>query len=702
MKLRNRLLLSKLGLAALPATVIGSLLFWQSNGALSDVSSKARTGFEECGTQASQALEKAGTEDLAHVAQAVHSMCQAQQELLQQKLEGDLRSARFVLSQVGVVQLAGETVEWEAVNQFSKQASKVTLPKMSAGSTWLGQNAQMSVPSPVVDQVRDLTAGTCTIFQRMNPAGDMLRVCTNVPASGGGRAVGTFIPALMPEGTPNLVVQTVLKGETYRGRTRVMDAWYITAYEPLRSSSGDVVGMLYVGVKEESAESLRKAIMATQVGKTGYVFVLNAKAPTRGHYVISKDGQRDGQDISTSKDAAGKLFIQDMCDLALGLKPGEVGELRYSWQNQGEAAPREKIAKIAYFQPWDWLIGVGAYQDEFMGPVRQMNAMASSTMTAVAEHGHRAAGRMVLACVTGLSVTLLAAVAVAYVVTRGITRPIDRIVSGLTESAAQVASAASQMASTAQTLAQGAGDQASSLEETSSALEEMTATTRTNADSSGQANALAAQARDAANSGEKAMGRLHAVMNGINESSDEVSKIIRVIEEIAFQTNLLALNAAVEAARAGEHGKGFAVVAEEVRSLAMRAAQAAKQTTGLIENSVRRARDGAQVSEQVSGALTTIVSDVSRVTDLIDGIARATREQSQGAEEISTAVHQVDKITQQNAAAAEESASAAQEVAAQIAMVGSMIGDLNALVWGRSKADAAPDPAGAPAATVPA
>ena len=234
------------------------------------------------------------------------------------------------------------------------------------------------------------------------------------------------------------------------------------------------------------------------------------------------------------------------------------------------------------------------------------------------------------------------------------------------EAVAQVTEGAGQVSSSAQELSAGASEQASSLEETSSALEEMTAMVRTNAENANNANELSGNTREAAVSGAGIMEKMQATMNGITDASTEISKIIKVIEEIAFQTNLLALNAAVEAARAGEHGKGFAVVAEEVRNLARRSAQAAKETTELIENSVTRAKEGTVVTSQAASALQTIVDNIGKVAELIAGINTASQQQAEGIEQINNAVSQMDKVTQQNAAGAEESASASEQMNAQM------------------------------------
>ncbi len=273
------------------------------------------------------------------------------------------------------------------------------------------------------------------------------------------------------------------------------------------------------------------------------------------------------------------------------------------------------------------------------------------------------------------------------IITRSITKPVNRIIAGLNEGADQVNDAAGQVSSASQQLAEGASEQASSLEETSSALEQMAAMTRTNAENAKQANELTDQARTAAQTGDETMGQLNEAMTAINESSGKISKIIKVIEEIAFQTNLLALNAAVEAARAGEHGKGFAVVADEVRNLAMRAAEAARETTGLIEDSTTRAKEGTDVAGEVGKALGTIVADVTKVADLVSGITKASEEQAQGVDQVNTAVSQMDKVTQQNAAGAEESASAAEELSAQSLAVKGMVDELAVVVGGNRKKD---------------
>jgi len=273
----------------------------------------------------------------------------------------------------------------------------------------------------------------------------------------------------------------------------------------------------------------------------------------------------------------------------------------------------------------------------------------------------------------------------AWYISRGLISVLKRIIASLSEGAEQVASASGQVSSASQSLAEGATEQAAGLEETSSSLEEMSSMTKQNADNAQQANTLASEAQNAANNGNEAMGRMSSAIQEIQKSSDETAKIIKVIDEIAFQTNLLALNAAVEAARAGEAGKGFAVVAEEVRNLAMRSAEAAKNTSGMIAESVKNAKNGVEIAGEVGKVLEEIVGSISKTSELVGEIAAASSEQAQGIDQVNTAVSQMDKVTQQNAANAEESASASEELSVQAEQMTTVVNELVALVSGSSR-----------------
>ena len=268
-----------------------------------------------------------------------------------------------------------------------------------------------------------------------------------------------------------------------------------------------------------------------------------------------------------------------------------------------------------------------------------------------------------------------------------ISKPLNRAIEGLTNGAEQVASGSGQVASSSQQLSEGASEQAASIEETSSSLEEMSSMTKQNADNANQADKLMKEANQIVAKANDSMSDLTVSMEEISKASQETSKIIKTIDEIAFQTNLLALNAAVEAARAGEAGAGFAVVADEVRNLAMRAADAAKNTAELIEGTVKKVKDGGDLVATTNEAFTQVAESSAKVGELVGEIAAASNEQAQGIGQVNSAVTEMDKIVQQNAANAEESASASEEMNAQAEQMRGFVQDLIALVGGSKKGE---------------
>ena len=248
---------------------------------------------------------------------------------------------------------------------------------------------------------------------------------------------------------------------------------------------------------------------------------------------------------------------------------------------------------------------------------------------------------------------------------KAMTHNLNEVLGEVQHAASQISSGSAQVSDTSQSLSQGATESAASIEEITSSMTEMASQTRLNADNASQANRLASEVRRDAEDGNSRMQQMVGAMAQINESGQNISRIIKVIDEIAFQTNLLALNAAVEAARAGQHGKGFAVVAEEVRNLAARSAKAAQETAELIDGSVKAAHNGAEIAEGTAEALEKIVGGIAKVTDLVAEIAAASDEQAQGIGQVEQGLGQIDQVTQQNTASAEESAAAAEELASQ-------------------------------------
>jgi methyl-accepting chemotaxis protein len=285
---------------------------------------------------------------------------------------------------------------------------------------------------------------------------------------------------------------------------------------------------------------------------------------------------------------------------------------------------------------------------------------------------------------------LVSGVVVTRTIRGAVVSPIRSVAEQLERSASEVTAAASSVAGSAQSLSRGASDQAASLEETSASMEEMASMTRQNAASTEQAAARMADAEKSVTEANAALGDMVTSMTAIKQSSDQVSRIIKTIDQIAFQTNILALNAAVEAARAGEAGMGFAVVADEVRALAQRSAQAAHDTADLIEASIARSNDGEARLSQVTAAMQAITASTTAVKVLVDQVSGASRQQAQGIDQVSRAITQMERVTQSTASTAQESADASEGLKHQAAAAKALVARLAGLVDGGATVSATP------------
>lgn len=651
MTLRRRLLISGILLTGLPLLFVAAVVNLQDNKIIS-ISTKAN--LESSVAQLDELLRR------------IYEMIQIQETATEQSTLMSMRVAKDLIRRLGKLNLGDEEINWEASNQFTGQIQSLRLPRMFVGKTWLGQNDEKNRESPAVDEVKSLTGSTCTIFQRMDSMGNMLRVCTNVETTGNRRAIGTYIPVVNPDGKPNPVLATILRGESFTGRAFVVNAWYIATYEPVFDGNHQVIGMLYVGLKQGN-DLLYEKLQKIRIGKSGYVYVLNAAGEDFGRYVISKDGARNGELIRDMKDASGRFFIRDICNKALTLGTGEIGEDRYPWQNQGETGARMKFARFMYLKTWDWVIAVSAYDDEFYGSVEHISNLVKGMKRSLLFIA-------VLALVLALLIWLM--------ISESLIGRLRRIIRELNEGAEQTASAGAQVASASQSLARGANTQAAAIEEVSTSLEELASTSKRNTASAEEAQKVSTDTSLSSEKGLESMEKMTAAVRDIKSASDETAKIVKTIDEIAFQTNLLALNAAVEAARAGDAGRGFAVVAEEVRNLAQRSAEAAKNTADLISEAGKRTEIGVQTGQEVAQVFGQISQGAKKLKELMSSVVTASREQTTGSEQMNLSMEQVDNTTQSNASTAEEAASTAEQLSSQVEVMREIIRNLVNVVDG--------------------
>jgi len=322
--------------------------------------------------------------------------------------------------------------------------------------------------------------------------------------------------------------------------------------------------------------------------------------------------------------------------------------------------------------------------EEILGHTSFLSELAEEEAAGQGEQTQAVVARYIWILSVGLLIAVGGAILFGWIMSVSINGALNSIIERLSSGAGQVNSSSNQLSGASQELAESASEQAASLQQTTSSLEEIAAQTKKTAGNAGEANLAMKETEPRVASGVDAMERMNTAMEEIKNSALETSKIIRTIDDIAFQTNLLALNAAVEAARAGEAGKGFAVVAEEVRSLAQRSAEAARNTSALIESSQATSERGAAVAAEVSENLRKIEESVSSVGGLVNEIAAAANEQSTGIEEMSTVMHEMDKVVQGNASNSEQSASAAQELSSQATELNHIVNSLRGLVFGAS------------------
>lgn len=677
----------------LPLLLVGGIALWQS---------------EKESRIAEKEILKQAYADLDHILQGVNAMLHAQQEVLEQKVASDLNVAANELAALGGLRLGEQRINWPAKNQFSGAEQQVQLPQLFLGDTPIIANSDLQQPSPLVDKVKNLVGGTCTLFQRMNENGDMLRVVTNVATKASTRAINTYIPAINPDGKPNPVIAAVLRGERFIGRAFVVNAWYITAYEPLRAHDGSLVGMLYVGIPQESASSLRREIEKITIGTTGYVYVLDSA----GTYVLSKNGSKDGQAATDILDAQGRSIGKDLIEKALAVKPGEIVEERYAVKNVGETEARMKVARLLYFPQWDWIVGAGTYEEELLAAQQQLQQLSRR-------------GKLQMAVV--LLFCLLLLPALWAMIARGLSTPVrhsmmvlNRVAEGdlsedvpaqlqqrrdelgemsralqimveslrevlgslssgvrtlvnssgeltgvssqtaagvieLAERSHSVAAAAEEASSNTASVASGMNQTTHSLTSVAGATEEMSATVGEIAANSERARVIS----------EQAMSQTQAVtqtMQELGNAAREIDKVTETINEISSQTNLLALNATIEAARAGAAGKGFAVVAGEIKELARQTAEATediKQRISGIQTS-----SGSAIAD--IGQINQVIRDVG---NLVNSIAAAIEEQSVVTRDVAGNIARASSEVQDANERLAQTANVSQAIAADVAQV---------------------------------
>jgi methyl-accepting chemotaxis protein len=310
---------------------------------------------------AKEIIEQTIQDDLTHTTNGVLTLIEALDASVQSSVQSNIKVADHILSSYGDTHFSTSEVNWEAINQFTEEKQRIQLPQLLIGDIWMIKNTNAYVNSFYIDEVCNMVGGTATLFQRINEEGDMLRISTNVINDEGKRAIGTYIPAINPDGSDNVVISSLLAGETYFGTAYVVNDWYVTAYQPIYNNEKELIGALYVGVEQQNIQELRDAIAKTTIGETGSTFILNGNGEDAGKFIISNNTELEGHYIWENQinDAA---FFQD--EVIAKAMTSEDQFVRYQWKDTPDSNPRWKVVKLSYYEPWNWIIGTEVYEDE--------------------------------------------------------------------------------------------------------------------------------------------------------------------------------------------------------------------------------------------------------------------------------------------------------------------------------------------------
>jgi methyl-accepting chemotaxis protein len=644
-------------------------------------------------------LKVLARENIEHLALAVYNTCEATSKMVQKYLDLRLQDSEAFFQDMGGFSLSDETASIKALNLKNHKEKAISIPKIMIGGVF--------EPSTYIDVIREKFGGNYGLFQRINDAGDMVLVATTISSKKGKKLGNLYLPARQ-EGASNPVIQHILKKQVFHGIADLVDGWHFTACKGITDKKGRIIGMLFTEAPFQAPASLRQAIMDMKVGKSGYVYVLGGKhAFHRGHYIISKGGKRDGENLWDSRSTDGRYYVRSIVEKAVKLKKNQVEYDRYTWKNMGEEVPRTKVVALTYFEPWDWVIGAGTYVDDYQDVKNNVESAMTQMLWVLL-----ISGVLVLIPIVGMALFFgkkftrritqiteiageiakgnlsAAADAVKSMVKgdkahqigspddetgtllisiKGMTESLNGLVGQVQRSGIQVTASSTELAATAKQqqaamnqqgeathrVSEAAAEISSVATELEATMQQVAARSQETAGFASKGQTDLARMEDAMHHMESASKSISGRLETINEKAENITNVVTTITKVADQTNLLSLNAAIEAEKAGEYGRGFNVVAREIRRLADQTAVATLDIEQMVEGMQSAVSAGVMEMDKFIADVKQSVQDVGNISGQLGRIIEQVQALSPSFDEVSVAMgHQSENANKANHAVA--------------------------------------------------